>query len=187
MAFVAAQVLREPVQLELLVLPPIPTFDVEELEAYWGNETNFAFAESAEGPFHFPDGTRWVACTNWARYVRRAYGAAAHLYGFDDEENPTSLIARRDYGHDFAVVGKRYIVDGWLPNVGGYSRRAVHDLYEPRDMVEIARLYGEPELWMTDEFRNYGLESTIDGELAEDRQRALRSVAVAPGPRVRRR
>ena len=121
----------------------------------------------------FPDGTRAVECTNWARYVRRAHGARAKLYGFHCEDNPTATgMERLAGGHDFAVLDDRYIIDGWLASVESELTDPVLDMHDPALAETILTFYGKPECWthMTD------LEALIDGEPGAIRQTAMEGV-----------
>ena len=85
----------------------------ESLESYYGDENNFALEKPSDDvPTMFPDGSHWASCGNWTRYVRRLEGRVVQLYALDSDENPDSKIAELCGGHEFAVVDRRYIVDG---------------------------------------------------------------------------
>jgi hypothetical protein len=147
------------------------------LNKYYSNEDNFNFVETRDDGIHFPDGTWRFMCSNWARYTRRLEGKTARLYGFQDDGNPLSLIAVSCGGHDFAVVARRFIVDGWAVCVSGYSRSAVFDLLDPKDRKTIRELYGDPAFWLR-KCRNTALERNVDRESANDRKESL--IGVAP-------
>jgi hypothetical protein len=120
----------------------------------------------------FPDGSAIAICSNWAQYVRRIEGQRAELFGFYSHAVPESLIARLCFGHDFAVVDGRYLVDGWVKDIECLSAFAVFDLDDPATADEILRLYGPRAKWP----RNLGLEAAVDDEAPEVRQEALRGV-----------
>ena len=142
------------------------------LNRHYSNEANFNFVITEHDGCQFPDGTWWWTCSNWAMYVRRLEGPRAKIYGFLAEENALSLIAVGCGGHDFAVVDDRFIVDGWVVNVEGFSNRAVFDLRDPSDRKIIRELYGPPEIWLSS-YRNKGLERRVDHESTKDRAKAL--------------
>jgi hypothetical protein len=155
---------------------------------WFGDESNYniksqrAWAEGGEdeegtenGPSLFPSGGQWFICTDWADYVRRAYGKRAKLFGFSCEDNPAPGLEYFD-GHDFALVDDRYIVDGWLPNVEGLHHSAVIDLKDPKEKEIVAKFYGNPKLWD----RNIGREKQIDKETPEQRAKAMRGVGSFP-------
>lgn len=145
----------------------------EELEAFYGNEANFAIREMADEAAQFPDGTAWAFCTNWANYVRRIEGDRAELYGFHEEDNPTAGVCRIADGHDFALVDGRYIVDGWASHVEGESRTAVLDLEDEADAAFVASFLGPRELWSRCDDR----ERMLDGESSEARAKAMEGIA----------
>lgn len=124
--------------------------DAERLELLFGKEANYGkIAEDAGDGALFPDGTRWSTCSNWAQYARRVLGDRAAGLGFFDEENPESAIAQDYGGHDFVLVDGRFIVDGWVREVAGMSRKVVFDLEDPTHAAEIKKLYGDRSKWET--------------------------------------
>ena len=149
--------------------------DMAELAEVFGSEKNYGVRDHEDGPAVFPDGSTWAKCTNWARYVRRVLGERVAIYGFSEDDNPTSEIARICGGHDFAVVDNRYVVDGWAMNVERLSTRAVFDLSDPADAEEIRRLYGSRECWQ----RGSGLEQELDEETPSARDAALAGTGFA--------
>lgn len=141
----------------------------EQMDEVFGNEANYNVSTFPDAAAEFPDGTEWFICTNWAHYVRRVLGDRAEIYGFDDESNPTSLIAQESGGHDFAVVDGRYIVDGWAKNVEQHIRCAVLDLDNPEHAAKIVELYGDRSKWD----RGDANEAMIDRETPEERAAAM--------------
>jgi hypothetical protein len=70
--------------------------------------------------------------TSCARFIRRLERNTA-VWGFSGDANPESEIAQTFFGHDFALVDSRYIVDPWVAERAGMSERAAFDLEDPRD------------------------------------------------------
>lgn len=135
---------------------PYPTAELIKaaLERHFGNDDNYEIVlpdeldPTVEQTQTFPDGSTVMICTNYAIQVFRELECRlggvmdCKLFGFSEENNPSSAIAQGYGGHDFALVDHRYIVDGWLKNVDETSEVAVFDLLDPIDKVEVARLYG---------------------------------------------
>ena len=71
------------------------------------------------------------------------------IQGFWTAENPmaTHPALRNDDGHDFAVVGNRFIVDPWISVYTGYETQTVYDLKDPLDTPKIREIYGDPACW----------------------------------------
>ncbi len=89
-----------------------------------------------------------VECTGYACAIRGKLGRdRVEVFGYEAENNPTSAISDIAGGHDFAVVDGRYIVDPWIVDVEAVSNRGVHDLADPADAAEIARIYGDHTTW----------------------------------------
>lgn len=97
---------------------------------------------------HLPDGFgHFSHCTSCAALVVDRLGAG-DVYGFDIKDNPVASEAiSRCFGHDFAVVDKRYIVDIWLSTFSGIENQVVFDLQDPEDRAKIEYYYGDPEKW----------------------------------------
>lgn len=152
-------------------------FNIKSQSA-WNREENGEDHDDEDhddGPALFPSGGQWFICTDWADYVRRAYGKRAKLYGFHTENNPAPGMENFD-GHDFAVVDGRYIVDGWLPNIEGLHHSAVIDMQDPAEKETVAKFYGNPKRWE----RATKREQQIDNESPEQRALAMRGVKPFP-------
>lgn len=94
------------------------------------------------------NGFSCVCCTGFARDVQWRLGAdRVEVRGFTSEHNPSSLIGRDCYGHDFAIVDGRFLVDPWALEVHGVGCGQVLDLEAPADAGEITRLYGDRSKW----------------------------------------
>jgi hypothetical protein len=89
-----------------------------------------------------------VICSDMALYVAQEMGG--EVWGYWNIDNPTAQAAPDSagyIGHDFALVGGRFIVDIWARDVEMTATRAVFDLEDPADATEIRRLYGERQAW----------------------------------------
>lgn len=65
---------------------------------------------------YLPNGGSAVCCTDYAAEIFTRLPGRVQIYGFANEDNPTSKVAIDELhpgGHDFAVVDGRYIVDPW--------------------------------------------------------------------------
>jgi len=94
------------------------------------------------------NGTAAAICTNSAVLVAREFDGSVRGYG----ESAGGSLAPS--GHDFAIVGNRYIVDYWAFTTGE-SDRAILDMDHPADRVLAAILYGNPDQWDTVDHINY--------------------------------
>lgn len=100
----------------------------------------------------FPDGTSATCCTNYAAQILKALPERTQIYGFANEDNPRSRIAREEIhptGHDFAVIDGRYLVDPWIRLVAGDGRedRICFDLDDQVDAALVADTYGPRACW----------------------------------------
>lgn len=116
------------------------------------------------------DGPRnW--CTDTAAWVwdqlkrtARHTAASAEIVGYHLEDNPTATVGAVEGGHDFLLLGGRYIVDFWQKEVWDSEHPLLLDVID--DFEQVCRLYGNPHHW-----EPYG----IRGELL-CRKRLLRNI-----------
>jgi hypothetical protein len=97
-----------------------------------------------------PDGGSAVCCTDYASYIYKQLPGRVEIYGFANENNPTSRVAREMIhpgGHDFAVVDGRYIVDPWPRLVPAVFTQMVFDLQDAADAATVADIYGPQACW----------------------------------------
>jgi len=97
-----------------------------------------------------PTGGSAVCCTEYACLIFKQLPGRVQIFGFANENNPTSRVAREEIhpgGHDFAVVDDRFIVDPWLRLVAGVSEQIVFDLADPGDASLAADVYGPRQCW----------------------------------------
>ena len=83
-----------------------------------------------------------VICTHAALAAAQAFGG--QVWGYLCEDNPQALAGRAEGGHDFALVGERYLVDVWRLEFED-ATRAVYDLVA--DATEVERIYGPRDRW----------------------------------------
>lgn len=106
--------------------------------------------EDGEGFSQLPNGRSVTLCTNCAEWIR-AHEPDCRILGWPKHANPTATVMgdvlRGVIGHDFAVVGDRYIVDPWAIETARTTTQAVFDLDDPRDHALVRTLYGDPEAW----------------------------------------
>jgi hypothetical protein len=115
-----------------------------------GDETDEEedLAEDADTVSVFPNGDHAAFCTSWADDLRDRLGPeVVALFGFEAEDNPDSYVSKIADGHDFAILHKRYIVDGWTTNMESIHPTGVMDIEDDDDLEEIIRLYGDPRKW----------------------------------------
>lgn len=98
----------------------------------------------------FPDGTSAICCTNYAAQIFKAMPGRVRIFGFANEDNPTSRVAREELhpgGHDFAVVDDRYIVDPWIRLVLGEEGPIVFDMTDEVEGAIALDTYGPRSCW----------------------------------------
>lgn len=94
-----------------------------------------------------PNGEQFFICTNSAKFVVDDL-KQGDVYGFANEDNPvTNSEVSSGEGHDFAVIGGRYIVDLWISHFTGCEEQVVYDLKNPQDAAKIKEIFGDPEKW----------------------------------------
>ena len=119
---------------------------VAELIALYGSDHALGvYYDEEEGVSLLPNGGRAAVCTDCARFIGRKEPGTT-IVGYSHEDNPSDA-SELAFGHDFAIVDDRYIVDPWVVETAGVSSRAVFDLENPLDANEIRRLYGDPGKW----------------------------------------
>lgn len=119
----------------------------------------------------FPNGLSATCCTNYAMHIFTALPGRVQIYGFSNDRNPMSRVARDGLhpgGHDFAVVDGRYIVDPWIRLVAGEDGPIVLDRRQPADAVAVIDTYGPQDCW---------------GRMLKAEQFAQASMLPAPVPR----
>lgn len=117
----------------------------------------------------FCDGLDAICCTNYAIQVAKALPGRTRIFGFANEDNPTSRVAREEIhpgGHDFAIVDDRYIVDPWIRLVAAVSEQVVFDLMDPNDAAVALDIYGPRACWRVMDILNGDCEQN-DKQLAE--------------------
>jgi hypothetical protein len=84
-------------------------------------------------------------CTTGACAIAKKYRGT--VVGYFSQDNPTAKLGANEGGHDFALVGNRYVVDPWAKHVDGSVQRATLDLEDPADAATARELYGDRSTW----------------------------------------
>lgn len=145
--------------------------------------------EDAEGPEHDPiendkleepldliaylpdDFGQMGICTNCARYiVSKLEAGRGEVYGFTVEDNHVeSDEVQACFGHDFAVIDNRYIVDAWISVYSGTDKQIVFDMEDSNDAAKIKHYFGDPGKWAyLDEKK--GFIRAVDENFPEDKR-----------------
>lgn len=119
----------------------------EEIAAFFDTLDADCAQHTPHSEWTFSNGDPLFICTHSARRVAARFGG--RVSGVDREMNPFAVIADDHDGHDFALVGERFVVDYWAFRVTCVLDRGVFDLNNADDRAEIARLYGPSENWQT--------------------------------------
>lgn len=98
----------------------------------------------------FLDGSYAVCCTNYAIQIYRRLPQRVQIFGFANDDNPTSKVARDGIhpgGHDFAIVNERFLIDPWIRLVFGLSGPIVFDMHDEKDLITVTDMYGPKSCW----------------------------------------
>jgi hypothetical protein len=82
-------------------------------------------------------------CTDSAVYLAARLGGV--VYGYTIEDNPEAKVGGAEGGHDFALIGDRWLVDFWAKDT--YQLPDLYDLEDPMDRMEVRREYGDRSKW----------------------------------------
>ena len=92
---------------------------VAELIALYGSDHALGvYYDEEEGVSLLPNGGRAAVCTDCARFIGRKEPGTT-IVGYSHEDNPSDA-SELAFGHDFAIVDDRYIVDPWVVETAGY-------------------------------------------------------------------
>lgn len=97
-----------------------------------------------------PHGGSACCCTDYAVHIYLALPGRVQIFGFANEDNPTSRCAREQFhpgGHDFAVVDNRFIVDPWPRLVPCVMQEMVFDMEDPVEGAMALDVYGPRSCW----------------------------------------
>ena len=123
-------------------------YAIHELEGIFASEEAIGVYYSAvscdDERAYLPSGEEMGRCTNCAWYVVERLGEG-RVFGFAAEHNPAATDGEivGCGGHDFALVGQRYLVDLWISLYTGAHRRVVHDLHDPEHFGMVHKIYGD--------------------------------------------
>lgn len=102
-------------------------------------------------PEQVETGHPFVICFNIAKWLKKTlFPLTGKVMGFWSEQNPTSLIGKLCDGHDFLVVGNRYIVDFWYTHIEmEKGAPSIVDMETEPELV--AKYYGDKKTWRKSE------------------------------------
>jgi len=105
--------------------------------------------ENPDASAYLPHGGSATCCTDYAMHIYLALPGRVVIFGFSNEDNPTSRFAQEAMaeGHDFAIVDKRYIVDPWPRLVPAEFNQMVFDLEDAVDAALVLDIYGPRDCW----------------------------------------
>jgi hypothetical protein len=102
--------------------------------------------EPEEGRWIFRSGGDCFGCFDAAAKVARRFGG--QVIGYWSRKNPAAAIgSNHAEGHDFALIGNRYIVDYWAFRIGRLIDDPVLDLIDRKDNQRATVLYGDRAAW----------------------------------------
>lgn len=108
------------------------------------------YCEEAE-EWQFGDGSACAICTASARRVALQFGGL--IFGYQSAGNPTASIGLPSIGgHDFALIGDRWLVDYWAWRVVGILTEPIQDLSTGEGRAAARMLYGLMSAWHPVEF-----------------------------------
>ncbi len=94
----------------------------------------------------FADGSAAALCTSSALLVAEQFGGA--VLGYYSIDNPTAAIGLPDMeGHDFALLGNRWLVDYWAWRVTRSISSPIRDLNNRVELPIVHQLYGPESQW----------------------------------------
>lgn len=94
----------------------------------------------------FTDGSAAVLCTSSALLVAKQFSGV--VLGYKSTDNPTATIGLPDLdGHDFALIGNRWLIDYWAWRVTRTIASPILDLQEHEELSIAHQLYGPECQW----------------------------------------
>lgn len=86
-------------------------------------------------------------CTSTAATLAKQLGGK--VVGYKEAPAAGAQVGEGDGegGHDFALIGGRYIADWWANSY--YGHPDLHDTQDPKQQDTIQQLYGDPKHWVT--------------------------------------
>lgn len=82
--------------------------------------------------------------TDTAVYLARRLRGC--VMGFDSGENAEAVLGAEEDGHDFCLVGNRYLVDFWAYDA--YKYDFLYDLHDLSEAAKAFRFYGTRDKWV---------------------------------------
>ena len=90
-----------------------------------------------------------ASCTLTARWLAERLGGV--VMGYQHDNNPTARLGEVEFGHDFAFIDRRWIVDWWATEygTGTEGHPGVLDLADPHEAAPVRDYYGDQACWET--------------------------------------
>lgn len=85
-----------------------------------------------------------ACCTNTAVYL--ADRLNGEVWGYASEDNPEATIGETEGGHDFVILGGRWLVDFWAKDY--YQLPDLYNMEDPAQMKKVRKGYGDPAKWI---------------------------------------
>jgi hypothetical protein len=101
--------------------------------------------DEAQGCTYLANGESAGTCTNSARLFAAKFNG--RVVGYQCDENPKASVGVDCFGHDFALIDDRWIVDWWYAEYEGSgvdgSEPWIFDRHDPAQAETILRMYGD--------------------------------------------
>jgi hypothetical protein len=91
------------------------------------------------------NGNPFSTCTYGAKWLKEKFFPKAEIRGYHIDDNPTAEIGQDEGGHDFLLVGGKYIVDFWYHNMYDNNAPILLDIGKDKKLVE--KYYGDKNTW----------------------------------------
>lgn len=121
----------------------------KKVEASWKRHEQDPHHENK--PFICPGVGVVGTCTSSSVYLSSRLGG--EVYGYSSDSNPDAVVGKDEFGHDFAVIGGRYLVDFWARDT--YQHRDLYDLWDPDDRLVVQKMYGDRRKWQKMSLENF--------------------------------
>jgi hypothetical protein len=116
------------------------------LTAFLNSLDEEVFFDEAEGLNLYRKGGQWAVCTDSAVLIVQRFGGI--VLGYYSMNNPLANIGLPLVeGHDFALIGSRWLVDYWAWNVAQLVSKPIFDLFDPVDESLVLHYYGSSFCW----------------------------------------
>lgn len=119
---------------------------VREIKSFIDALCNEESYEPIEGRWTFRSGGDCSCCWEGASKIATAF--RGRMVRYKSLQNPTALIGRAYCeGHDFAIIGNRYVVDYWAYRIAQLIATPTLDMNNPNELELVGVLYGDRQTW----------------------------------------